>query len=98
MNKTTDRVMVSRDGTRTITVEEFDRLFDAGSDEIDDFLDWDKARRPGLTPKRANVDFPAWMVQALDREANHRGIPRQALIKMWLADKLDEHRRRGAAE
>jgi hypothetical protein len=85
--------MVSRDGSRTITVEEFDRLFDEGSDQIDDFLDWDNSRRPGLVAKRVNVDFPTWMVQALDREASHRGITRQALIKMWLADKLDEYRR-----
>jgi predicted DNA binding CopG/RHH family protein len=49
-------------------------------------------------PKRVNVDFSAWMVQALDREASHRGIPRQALIKMWLADKLDEHARRTARD
>ena len=92
------QVMVSRDGKRTITTEEFDRLFDEGSDEIGDFLDWDNARRPGLVPKRVNVDFPAWMVQALDREASHRGSPRQALIKMWLADKLDEHARRTARD
>lgn len=85
----------THDGSRTITVEEFDRLFDEGSDEIDDFLDWDQARRPGLVPKRVNVDFPTWTVQALDREAAHRGIPRQALIKMWIADKLDEVRRAG---
>lgn len=92
------QVMVSRDGKRTITAEEFDRLFDEGSDEFEDFLDWDNARRPGLVPKRVNVDFPAWMVQALDREASHRGITRQALIKMWLADKLDEHARRTAPD
>ena len=102
MNRQTadTQVMVSRDGKRTITVAEFDRLFDEGSDEVDDFLDWDNARRPGLVPKRVNVDFPTWMVQALDREASHRGIPRQALIKMWLADKLEEHRQkmRPAAE
>ena len=53
------QVIVSRDGKRTITAKEFDRLFDEGSDEIEDFLDWDNARRPGLVPKRVNVDFPA---------------------------------------
>ena len=94
MNKQSRKpeVMVSRDGSRTITVEEFDRLFDEGSDEIDDFLDWDNAHRPGLTPKRVNVDFPPSMVHELDVVASARGVSRQALIKMWLADKLDEHR------
>lgn len=39
----------------TITAEELDRRFDDGED-ISQFLDWDKARRPGLKPRRVNVD------------------------------------------
>lgn len=39
--------VTSIDGTRTISHEEFDRLADSGSDEIDAFLDWSKARRGG---------------------------------------------------
>lgn len=73
---------------KTISAEEFDRMFDDGED-IDEYLDWSSARRPGLEPKRVNVDFPRWMVDRMDDEAKRRGIPRQALIKMWLADKLD---------
>ena len=74
---------------KTISAEEFDRLFDEGSDEIDQYLDWSRARRPGLQPKRVNVDFPQWMVAKLDAEARRRGVTRQALIKMWLAERLD---------
>ncbi|MEX2382354.1 MAG: hypothetical protein WD490_08225 [Opitutales bacterium] len=37
--------IISLDGTRQITVEEFDRLFDEGSDEIDEFINWSKTRR-----------------------------------------------------
>ncbi len=37
-----------------------------------------------------NVDFPTWMVNQLDAEAQLRGVTRQALIKNWLADKLEE--------
>ena len=37
-------------------------------------------------PKRVNIDFPAWMVQSLDKEAKHVGVSRQAVIKMWLAE------------
>lgn len=51
-------------------------------------LDLSKARRAGIDPKRVNVDFPAWMVASLDREARRLGVTRQSLIKMWLADKL----------
>lgn len=69
------------------TTDEFDRMFDAGED-IDNLVDWSKARRPGLEPRRVNVDFPDWMVRSLDREAKKVGVTRQALIKLWLADRL----------
>ena len=73
---------------KPISAEEFDRRFDAGED-MGDYIDWNSARRPGLEPKRVNVDFPQWMVAGLDREAKRRGITRQALIKTWVADRLD---------
>ena len=72
----------------TITTEELDRLFDDGED-IDQYLDWSKATRPGLEPRRVNVDFPTWMVQALDREAKRLGVTRQSVIKMWIGERLD---------
>lgn len=67
---------------------EFDKKFDEGGD-VTDLLDLEAARRPGLDLKRVNVDFPAWMVQSLDKEARRLGVTRQALIKLWLADRLD---------
>lgn len=72
-----------------ITTEEFDRLFDEGSDDIDQYLDWSTARRPNLETRRVNVDIPVWMIARLDLEAKRRGVARQALIKMWLTDRLD---------
>jgi hypothetical protein len=69
----------------------FDRKFDAGGG-ITDQLDLSKARRPGLEAKRVNVDFPMWMVQSIDREARRLGVTRQSLIKMWLADRLEQAR------
>ena len=66
----------------------FDQKFDTG-EEVVDQLRVGKARRIGTHPKRVNVDFPAWMVDSLDREARRLGITRQSLIKLWLADKLD---------
>lgn len=65
----------------------FDRKFDSG-DKIVDQLDLSKARRAGTDTKRVNVDFPAWMVDSLDREARRLGVTRQSLIKLWLAEKL----------
>ena len=68
---------------------ELDRKFDDGED-IAAEIDWSKARRPNLAAKRVNVDFPNWMVESLDREARKRGVTRQSLIKLWLADKLEQ--------
>jgi hypothetical protein len=90
--------MTSIDGTRTITVEEFDRLFDEGSDEIDAFIDPTKGRMVYPKARRVNVDFPPLMVRDMDAVAMARGVTRQALIKMWLADKLEEHARRTARD
>lgn len=39
--------------------------------------------------KRVNVDFPQWMVDELDKEAQRLGIHRQAVIKTWIAQQLD---------
>ncbi len=72
---------------RDISVEEFDAMFDRGED-ISAYLDWSTATRPNLETKRVNVDFPVWVVNSLDREAKRLGVTRQALIKMWIAQKL----------
>jgi hypothetical protein len=42
-----------------------------------------------LTPQKVNIDFPAWVVAALDREADRIGIPRQSLIKTWIVERLE---------
>jgi hypothetical protein len=55
----------------------FDRKFHAG-EQILDQLDLGKARRAGTDAKRVNVDFPAWMVGSLDREARRLGVTRQS--------------------
>jgi len=70
-----------------VKAKTFDRKFDAGEKVVDQ-LDLSKARRVGTDPKRVNVDFPAWMVDSLDREARRVGVTRQSLIKLWLADRL----------
>ena len=68
---------------------EFDKIFDEGKEDVLHLLDMKTAHRPGLESKRVNVDFPSWMVSALDREARKRGVTRQSLIKLWLADRLE---------
>lgn len=77
------------------TTEDFDEAFDRSEDVVDS-LDRSSARRPGEEQRRVYVDFPAWMVAALDAEARHLGVTRQSIIKMWLAERLDD-RGTGAA-
>ncbi|MEI6459172.1 MAG: CopG family transcriptional regulator [Pseudomonadota bacterium] len=67
----------------------FDRKFYAG-EKIMEHLDLSNARRAGTEAKRVNVDCPAWMVDSPDRAARRLGVTRQSLIKLWLADKLDQ--------
>lgn len=66
---------------------EIDRRFDNGEDVLDEF-DLSTAYRPNLTIKRVNVDFPTWVVEALDAQAQHIGVTRQALIKLWIAERV----------
>ena len=68
---------------------EFDKKFDEG-DDILNALDLSKAKRVMQDQKRVNVDFPAWMIESLDREAGRVGVTRQSIIKVWLAERLEE--------
>ena len=67
---------------------ELDKKFDSG-ENISKYLDFSAARRPEQEQKRVNVDFPVWMIHSLDREAKRLGVPRQSIIKVWIADRLE---------
>lgn len=69
--------------------KDLDKKFDAGED-ISQYLDISKARRPQQEQKRVNVDFPVWMIQQLDKEARRLGVPRQSIIKVWVAERLQK--------
>jgi hypothetical protein len=66
---------------------ELDEKFDNGEDVLE-YFDLSTMRRPNLEPRRVNVDFPAWVVAGLDREAARLGVTRQSVIKMWIAERL----------
>jgi hypothetical protein len=68
--------------------KDFDHKFDAGEDVTAE-LDLSKARRPGQEQRRVNVDFPSWMIESLDREAQRLGVTRQSIIKVWIAERLE---------
>lgn len=69
--------------------KDFDKRFEEGQD-ISKYLDISKARRPEQEQKRVNVDFPLWMIRSLDKEAKRLGVPRQSIIKVWVAERLEK--------
>jgi hypothetical protein len=74
---------------KAIKAKEIEKKFDEGED-ISKYLNLSKARRPEQEQKRVNVDFPVWMVQLLDKEAKRLGVPRQSIIKVWVAERLEK--------
>ena len=69
--------------------KKFDSDFNSGKD-VTSMLDLSKTRRPLQEQKRVNVDFPTWMIESLDREASRLGVTRQSIIKVWLAERLEQ--------
>lgn len=81
----------------TIDTEEFDELFDKGGD-ITPYMDMSTARRPNQerAARRISMDVPEEMVRGLDRAAARMGVNRQAVIKVWLTERLDQEAERQA--
>jgi hypothetical protein len=69
---------------------DFDKKFDEDAEDIIDDLDMATATRPLKEQRRVNVDFPVWMIESLDREARRLGVTRQSIIKVWIAERLEE--------
>ncbi len=70
--------------------EVFDKKFDDDNEDIISDLDLSTLKRPNQKQKRVNVDFPVWIIDSLDKEANRIGVTRQSIIKLWLAERLEE--------
>jgi hypothetical protein len=64
-----------------------EKKFDKGEDVLN-YFDTSKVRRPGRDCRRVNVDFPEWMINSLDKEARRLGVTRQSIIKVWIAERL----------
>jgi len=68
----------------------FDEAFDNNEDDIINQLNLSTLKRPNQKQKRVNVDFPVWIIESLDKEAKRIGVTRQAIIKVWLAERLEK--------
>jgi len=77
----------------TITNKEFDEKFD-NNEDISEHLDFTKSiklkdfNKLKTDTKKVNVDFPEWVISALDEEAKKIGVTRQSIIKVWIAERL----------
>ena len=65
-----------------------DELIESG-ENLSNFLHNPRAVPAAIEPQNVNVDFPSWVVNALDFEADRMGIPRQSLIKVWIVERLE---------
>jgi hypothetical protein len=63
--------------------EVFDHKFDEDQEDIIDDLDLSQMRRPGYEQQCIDVDFPVWMLEALDHEAIRLGVSRQSIIRNY---------------
>lgn len=70
--------------------EEMEQVFDKAEESLLEYADLSTAKTiyPDKEIKRVNVDFPSWMVERLDSEADYLGVNRQAIIKMFVKDGL----------
>ena len=69
------------------TADNLEARFAAGADVLD-YFDTSAAVRINHRRSRVNLDLPAWITAKLDRHAQRNGVARQALVKLWLAERL----------
>lgn len=77
--------------------EDQERDFWASHDSVD-FIDWRQAEQvklPNLRPttRTISIRLPEAMIERLKVLANKRDIPYQSLLKMFVADKIEEELR-----
>ncbi len=77
--------------------EDQERGFWSETDSTE-YVDWDRARKvvlPNLKPSQKTISLrlPAMMLAELKRLANKRDVPYQSLLKVFLAERLEEELR-----
>ena len=72
---------------KKISAEMFDKKFDRGEDMVE-YLDLTQVK-VHKTVVRINIDIPKPVLNKIDKEARSIGVARTALIKLWLAERLE---------
>lgn len=70
--------------------KQFDKKFNENKSDIIDDLRLSTAKRLNQRQKKVNIDFPIWLIEFLDKEAARLGVTRQSIIKIWLAERLEQ--------
>ncbi len=78
--------------------EDEEREFWATHDSTD-YIDWSKAEEvvfPNLKPSTRSISIrlPEWLLAHLKSLANFRDVPYQSLIKMFLAERVEQEYRK----
>ena len=81
--------------------EDAEREFWSAADATD-YVDWSKAERVTLanlrpSSKKISIRLPEAMLEELKLLANKMDVPYQSLIKLFLAERIVEERKGGAA-
>ena len=74
--------------------EDQEREFWSNADSTD-YVDWDEAKRvvlPNLKPSQKTISLrlPKMMLAQLKVLANKRDVPYQSLLKMYLAERIEQ--------
>ncbi len=72
---------------KTLTAEEFDRMFDDGED-ISEYVDWSSARRAEDALGQIHLELPNWLILTLKNEAQKLGVTHEVLVRRWLEERL----------
>ncbi|OQY29432.1 MAG: CopG family transcriptional regulator [Anaerolineaceae bacterium 4572_5.1] len=70
--------------------KEFDKKFDDNEEDIIENLDLSTLKRSNQEQKRVGIDFPVWVLDSLDKEANRTGVSLESIIKIWLVERLEQ--------
>jgi len=73
---------------KKISAKEFDQKFDRGENMMP-HLD-KRSIRVNHPLQRINLDLPRPLLEKLDKEADRIGVPRTALIKLWISERIDK--------
>ncbi|MBV9127549.1 MAG: hypothetical protein JO117_05625 [Verrucomicrobia bacterium] len=84
--------VTQRKKARPTTAENLEEKFDNGEDVLD-YFDTKNPILRGPEIERLEVELPGWIVSGLDQEAARLGVTRDALLKFWVAARLDERRK-----